>query len=323
MPTVVGVVFSRPGKLYHFNSGDLDLAIDDKVIVKTENGTDMGTVLEVPKDVTEEELRAPLKPVLHRATKSEIEKAEEFALQAPEALSKAKELVSKRRIPMKVISAEYSYDGRKITYFFNSEDRVDFRDLVKDLSGDLKVRVDMRQIGVRDAARCVDGCGPCGQQLCCARHLTDFPPISVRMAKDQDLPLNPGKDFKKRAPSRGTVIQTEARGEVLVCEVKPMKESVVVELSGGEREELRLTDSGKLEAIPKKIEESPFGDLFSGEELPKQDNKPGGGQRRGPQAQQGNQPQRPEGESAANADGTSKPKRRRRRNRKRKKKADS
>ena len=101
MPTVVGVVFSRPGKLYHFNSGDLDLAIDDKIIVKTEHGTDMGIVLEVPKDVTEEELRAPLKPVLHRATKSEITQAEEYAQKEPEALKRAKEKITKRRIPMK------------------------------------------------------------------------------------------------------------------------------------------------------------------------------------------------------------------------------
>lgn len=261
MPTVVGVVFSHPGKTYYFAPGDLQLVAGDKVIAKTANGSDLGEVVYPPLEITEEELTAPLKPVLRKADEADLEKAEASVAKQPEALEACKKKVAEARLPMKLVSAEYSFDASRITYFFTSESRVDFRQLVKELSSDMKARIEMRQVGVRDAARQVGGFGPCGQQLCCNRFLTDFAPVSVRMAKDQDLPLNPAKisgtcgrllcclryehevytDFNKRAPKRGSTIQTPG-GPAQVLELRATKEAVLVRLESGGITEVPLNE---------------------------------------------------------------------------------
>lgn len=193
MQTVVGVRFKKACKIYYFGLGGLELAQDDGVVVKTARGVEFGTVVIGPRDVPDSEVVQPLKDVQRKATQEDIDKLAENSEKEKEAYAICEEKIRLRELPMKLISVEYTLDVNKIIFYFTAEGRIDFRELVKDLAAVFHTRIELRQIGVRDEAKLLGGIGCCGRPLCCATFLGDFEPVSIRMAKDQSLSLNPTK----------------------------------------------------------------------------------------------------------------------------------
>jgi len=249
LPSVVGVKIRQVAKVLYFDPGSLELAAGQQVIVETERGREIGDVAYSPRDVEESEIVAPLKPVVRIATEEDLEIAAELREKDETARHLFREAINRHGLDMKPVEVEHSFSGDKATLYFTAEERVDFRALVRDLASELKVRIDMRQIGVRDEARMVGGLGHCGEQLCCVRFGGEFQPVSIRMAKDQDLSLNPlkisglcgrlmcclryeteaYKDFKSRAPKKGEKIGTPM-GEGVVSNLNTLRESVTVKL---------------------------------------------------------------------------------------------
>ncbi|HEY3374945.1 MAG TPA: stage 0 sporulation family protein [Candidatus Aquicultor sp.] len=262
MPIVVGIVFKKAGKVYYFDPDGIELKTSDKVVVKTSRGMEFGEVVASPMEVTEDEITAPLKKVVRKALDEDKDQLVKNKEKEKEAYRSAEEKIAKHSLPMKLIDVEYVFDGSKIIFYFTADGRVDFRELVKDLAAIFKTRIELRQIGVRDEAKMVGGLGPCGQRLCCTVFLGDFEPVSIRMAKEQDLPLNPLKisgicgrlmcclkyeyeayqDFKKRAPKRGTRLNTEF-GPARIVEFNVPKETVIAELESGQRLEMPLAEA--------------------------------------------------------------------------------
>ncbi len=193
MQTVVGVRFKKACKIYYFSPGDLDLAKGDGVVVKTARGVEFGTIVIGPRDVLDADVVQPLKNVQRKATQEDIDKLAENNIKEKEAYAICEEKIAIRKLPMKLISVEYTLDVNKIIFYFTAEGRIDFRELVKDLAAIFHTRIELRQIGVRDEAKLLGGIGCCGRPLCCATFLGDFEPVSIRMAKDQSLSLNPTK----------------------------------------------------------------------------------------------------------------------------------
>ncbi len=261
MAEIVGVRFKRAGKVYYFDPAGIDLEVDDHVIVETVQGLEMGQVTIAPKQVLASDVEKPLKPVLRKADPEDIGRAQELEAKEREAQAECSKLIDKLNLPMKLITAEYNLDGSRLTLYFSAAERVDFRELVRELARRLKVRVEMRQTGPRDEARLVGGCGRCGRPLCCASFLSEFAPVSMRMAKDQGLPLNPMKisgccgrlmcclvyeneqyrEMKKKLPRNGQRVST-ATGEGRVVGSNPLKETVTVELENQVRTELPLSE---------------------------------------------------------------------------------
>jgi cell fate regulator YaaT (PSP1 superfamily) len=193
MALVVGVRFKEKGKAYYFGCGDLHLTIGDNVVVETVKGMEMGTVCTEPRDVPEDRLVLPLKKVIRIANKEDLITQQYNKDKAQQALAIADKKIREHGLDMRLVDAEYAFDGSRVTIYFTADARVDFRELVKDLGSALKTRVELRQIGVRDEARLVGGFGPCGRELCCSSFLYEFQPVSIRMAKEQNLSLNPTK----------------------------------------------------------------------------------------------------------------------------------
>ncbi len=193
MATIVKVQFRTAEKLYDFNSVGLDLAPGDKVIVETERGKSMAIVATRPVEVLTDKLPEALKPILRKASYSDLEAAERNAAKEKETFLFCQAKIAERNLDMKLVKVEYLYDGSKAVFFFTADGRIDFRDLVKDLAQQFHTRIEMRQIGVRDEAKMVGGIGICGRELCCSSFLRDFAPVSVKMAKEQNLALNPTK----------------------------------------------------------------------------------------------------------------------------------
>ncbi len=193
MPLVVGVRFRPAGKTYYFNPGSYTLNRGTSVIVETARGLEMGNVVIEAKEVPEKELVLPLKKVARKATDSDLSQVEENQEKEKVAFIKCKSKIKEHRLDMKLVDAEYTFDRNKIIFYFTSEERVDFRELVKDLASIFKTRIELRQIGVRDEAKLKGGVGPCGRPFCCTTFLEEFEPVSIRMAKGQNLSLNPTK----------------------------------------------------------------------------------------------------------------------------------
>lgn len=193
MQTVVGVRFKKACKIYYFSPGELVLVQGDGVVVKTARGIEFGTVVIGPRDVPDSEVVQPLKEVQRKATDEDRAKLAENNLKEQEAYKICEEKIKNRQLPMKLISVEYTLDVNKIIFYFTADGRIDFRELVKDLAAIFHTRIELRQIGVRDEAKLLGGIGCCGRPLCCATFLGDFEPVSIRMAKDQSLSLNPTK----------------------------------------------------------------------------------------------------------------------------------
>ena len=193
MYDVVGVRFKKAGKIYYFDPGDLSIQKGNFVIVETVRGVEYGRVVIDPKQVDENDVVLPLKKVLRIADQKDRMIVEENRLAAKEAYDVCDEKVSIHQLDMKLVDVEYTFDRNKIIFYFTADGRVDFRELVKDLAAIFRTRIELRQIGVRDEAKMLGGIGPCGRMLCCSTFLGDFEPVSIKMAKDQNLSLNPTK----------------------------------------------------------------------------------------------------------------------------------
>jgi len=261
MADVVGVRFRRAGKIYYFDPAGIELEVGDYVVVKTTRGQELGRVVITPGQVSDDEVTKELKPVVRKADQEDIEQARELEAKEAQALAECAKLIDKFRLPMKLLSAEYNLDGSRLTFFFSATERVDFRELVRELNSRFKLRVELRQLGPRDEAKVVGGFGRCGRPLCCMDFLAEFSPVSIRMAKDQDLPLNPMKisgvcgrllcclayesgqyqSMKKQMPKVGQQVST-AMGPARVLGSNPLKETVLVEMEGQASVELPLSE---------------------------------------------------------------------------------
>jgi cell fate regulator YaaT (PSP1 superfamily) len=252
MPIAVGVAFRRVARSYWFDPAGYELKEWDKVIVETTRGQEMGTVRIPPREVTEEDLQAPLKPILRPATSEDLEQYRQNLYMAKEAMGICRDKIAKHGLPMKLVHCEYAFDRTQLTFYFVAENRVDFRELVRDLAATFRTRIQLLQIGPRDQAKMMGGIGPCGLTLCCSTFLKEFTPISMKMAKDQSLFLNPVKfsgvcgklmcclqyehemykDARSRLPRIGDAVQTP-RGEGRVNDLNILKEEVMVEFPDG------------------------------------------------------------------------------------------
>ncbi|NMB07264.1 MAG: stage 0 sporulation family protein [Tissierellia bacterium] len=193
MITVVGVRFKKAGKIYYFDPHELNIEKENYVVVETARGVEFGTVVVGPKQVTEEEIVPPLKKVIRIADEEDINKHQSNKEKAIDAFYICEEKIAEHGLEMKLIDVEYTFDNNKVIFYFTADRRVDFRELVKDLAAIFRTRIELRQIGVRDEAKMIGGLGPCGRVSCCATFLGEFEPVSIKMAKDQDLSLNPSK----------------------------------------------------------------------------------------------------------------------------------
>jgi cell fate regulator YaaT (PSP1 superfamily) len=193
LPRIVKIQFHPAGKLYDFNAGTLDIQPGERVIVETERGKSIGTVVVAPREFAEADAPEGLKSLLRRALPEDMEAASRNAAKEKEAYDFCLAKIKERSMEMKLVRVEYLFDGSKAIFYFTADGRVDFRELVKDLAHQFHTRIEMRQIGVRDEAKMVGGIGICGRELCCSSFLREFEPVSVKMAKEQNLALNPTK----------------------------------------------------------------------------------------------------------------------------------
>jgi cell fate regulator YaaT (PSP1 superfamily) len=233
---VVGVRFKKAGKIYYFDPGEISIEKDDFVIVETVRGVEFGRCVIAPKQVGENDVVLPLKKVLRIADQKDRMIVEENKQAAHEAYQVCSDKVNEHDLDMKLVDVEYTFDRNKVIFYFTADGRVDFRELVKDLAAIFRTRIELRQIGVRDEAKMLGGIGPCGRMLCCSTFLGDFDPVSIKMAKDQNLSLNPTKisglcgrlmcclkyendeyeSAKEQLPDLGEIIETPmGRGKVV------------------------------------------------------------------------------------------------------------
>ncbi len=193
MQKVIGIKFKAAGKIYFFDPNDIEILKGDCAIVETARGTEYGQAVTKIKYVSDEELVAPLKPVIRKASAEDEKIYLSNKEKAKEALGICEKNIAKHKLSMKLIDAEYTFDKTKIIFYFTADGRVDFRELVKDLAAIFKIRIELRQIGVRDETKMFDSLGPCGRPICCSKWMGDFNPVSIKMAKEQNLSLNPSK----------------------------------------------------------------------------------------------------------------------------------
>lgn len=193
MPTVVGIRFKKACKIYYFDPAQTGVKKGDNAIVETARGVEYGEVVIGPREVDESSIVPPLKPVMRKATESDDNKLLENKIREKEAFNICLRKIKNHNLPMRLIDVEFTFDVNKIIFYFTADGRIDFRELVKDLASVFRTRIELRQIGVRDEAKMLGGIGSCGRPLCCATFLGDFEPVSIRMAKDQNLSLNPTK----------------------------------------------------------------------------------------------------------------------------------
>ncbi len=193
MHEVVGVRFKKAGKIYYFDPDNIELERGQYAIVETSRGIEYGEIVVGPKKIPEEDIVSPLKKVIRRATEEDTRIVTENRQKEVEAFKVCVEKIEKHNLPMKLIDVEYTFDNSKVIFYFTADGRVDFRELVKELAAIFRTRIELRQIGVRDEAKMLGGLGPCGRPLCCGSFLGEFEPVSIKMAKEQNLSLNPTK----------------------------------------------------------------------------------------------------------------------------------
>ena len=250
MINIVGVRFKNAGKIYYFDPVEFEVENDRDVVVETARGLEYGTIVVGPKEIDEEELLSPLKPIIRLATEEDTKIYNENKEKAKETFELCQQKIKEHNLTMYLIDCEYTFDRNKLIFYFTAEGRIDFRDLVKDLAAIFKTRIELRQIGVRDEAKSIGGLGPCGRSLCCSSWLGDFQPVSIKMAKDQSLSLNPTKisgicgrlfcclkyehDVYAEAidsmPVVGSLVKVnESKGKVI--EINPLLEQVRIEFN--------------------------------------------------------------------------------------------
>lgn len=261
MVTVVGVRFKKAGKIYYFDPDTIDVKFNDFVIVETARGIEFGHVVIGPKEITEEEIVAPLKKVIRIAQDEDFEIHRENKKKAKSAMEICQVKIEEHGLKMKLVDVEFTFDNNKVIFYFTADGRVDFRELVKDLAAIFKTRIELRQIGVRDEAKMLGGLGPCGKQVCCAQFLGEFDPVSIKMAKEQSLSLNPTKisglcgrlmcclkyeqetyeELLAKIPQIGAIVETEmGRGTVVDSYTLLERVKVKVKLDDGTEDLLQF-----------------------------------------------------------------------------------
>jgi len=258
MGRIIGVQFQENGKMYYFDSSDIEVKTGEYVIVDTARGNDLGEVVMGTREVDEENWHTPLKKVIRLADEADIKHGQENRIKEKEAFIICQKKIAEHKLEMKLVSVEYAFDNSKILFFFTANGRVDFRSLVKDLASVFKMRIELRQIGVRDEAKMLGGLGPCGRPICCGSFLDQFQPVSIKMAKEQNLSLNPTKISgvcgrlmcclkyeqehyemtRKKMPKIGReVITPDGTGPV--TDLNIVKETVFVRLTNGDTSEIK------------------------------------------------------------------------------------
>ncbi|MCT4508620.1 MAG: stage 0 sporulation family protein [Tepidibacter sp.] len=268
MIKVVGIRFKKAGKIYYFDPLEFDVKKDMNVIVETARGLEYGSIIVGPKEVGEDEIVAPLKPIVRIATEEDTNIYDENQNKAKLAFDICIEKIKEYELDMYLIDSEYTFDRNKLIFYFTAEGRVDFRDLVKGLAAIFKTRIELRQIGVRDEAKTIGGLGPCGKPLCCSTWLGDFQPVSIKMAKDQDLSLNPSKisgicgrlfcclkyehntysEILEKMPSVGTLVMTPD-GKGKITDTNTLAEKVRVEIDKGKKSETNVYELHEISII--------------------------------------------------------------------------
>ncbi len=292
MVTVVGVRFKKAGKIYYFDPDDIDVKFNDFVVVETARGIEFGHVVVGPKEVTENEIVAPLKKVIRVALDEDFDIHRENKRKANEAISICQRKVEEHGLSMKLVDVEYTFDNNKVIFYFTADGRVDFRELVKDLAAIFKTRIELRQIGVRDEAKMVGGIGPCGKVVCCGQFLGEFEPVSIKMAKEQSLSLNPTKisglcgrlmcclkyehevyeELLAKMPQVGAIVVTpEGKGTVVETFTLLEKVKVKVRLKDNTDDLLYfqikdIKDTGEVDPAYEKVVES-IVEIIPGEEI--------------------------------------------------------
>lgn len=258
MVNVIGVRFRKAGKIYYFDPAGYDIKPGDNVIVETARGIEYGHVVLGPRDVEDDKIIQPLKPVIRQATEEDNAIEKRNKEKEKEAFQICLEKIKKHGLEMKLIDSEYTFDNNKVLFYFTADGRIDFRELVKDLASVFKTRIELRQIGVRDETKIVGGIGICGRPLCCHTHLSEFAPVSIKMAKEQNLSLNPTKisgvcgrlmcclkneeeayeELNSKLPGVGDVVTTKdnLKGEVQSVSVLKQLVKVIVTLENDEKE---------------------------------------------------------------------------------------
>ncbi len=268
MVKVVGVRFKKAGKVYYFDPDELTINSGMNVIVETARGIEFGEAVISNRDVPENEIVAPLKKVMRIASEEDIRHAEENSRKEKEAFSTCLQKIKDHNLEMKLIDVEYTFDNNKILFYFTADGRVDFRELVKDLAAVFKTRIELRQIGVRDESKMMGGIGVCGRVLCCSSYLGEFQPVSIKMAKEQGLSLNPTKisgtcgrlmcclkyeqdayeQIIKKAPKMGAIVETPD-GQGVVMSTSLLKEIIKVKLDKGNETDLRVYKVDEVKVI--------------------------------------------------------------------------
>lgn len=253
LKNIVGIRFKKPGKVYFFDPGELEVNKQDKVIVETSMGQEMGEVVISKRAVPEENLTAPLKRIIRIATTKDLKHQEENEEKEKEAFKVCEEKIKKYKLDMHLTEVEYKFDNSKILFYFTADGRIDFRELVKDLAAVYRTRIELRQIGVRDEVKRIGGNGVCGRELCCCSYLGNFETVSIKMAKEQNMSLNPSKisgncgrlmcclkyeqgvyeEKLDRLPKIGAIVKTED-GEGVVESIETLKEIIHVKLKDGD-----------------------------------------------------------------------------------------
>ena len=253
MSKVIGVRFKRPGKVYFFDAGNIKVKAKDKVIVETAMGQEMGEVVINNKNLTNNKIKSSLKPIVRVATEKDLKHFTENKEKEKEAFKICEEKIKKHKLGMHLVDASYTFDNAKLLFYFTADNRIDFRELVKDLASIFKTRIELRQIGVRDQVRRIGGNGVCGRELCCCTFLNNFDTVSIKMAKEQNIALNPAKisgncgrlmcclryeqeayeEKLKKLPKVGAIVKT-ADGEGTVDSIEILKGIVRVKIKDGE-----------------------------------------------------------------------------------------
>ncbi len=257
MPKVVGIKFRKSPKIYYFAPGDNEFTEGGGVIVETAKGQEYGTVAMLPADVKDNEVVQPLKPIVRVATKEDERRVRDNEARRDETLRLATEKVEKAGLDMKLVDAEYTFDSSKLVIYFTADGRVDFRDLVKELASAFRIRIELRQIGARDECKMLGGIAPCGRACCCSDHMSEYAHVSVKMAKNQNLSLNPAKisglcgrlmcclayenahyvETNKKMPKMGSQVTTADKRRGTVVGLNQLKETVRVRYEGNDKTE--------------------------------------------------------------------------------------
>ena len=272
MIKVIGVRFRGGGKVYYFDPNGVELKRDDQVIVETIRGVEIGTVLLVDKEISDDEVPGPVKKIIRKASEEDKQKAISNLEKEKEAMEICEQKIAKRELDMKLVGAEYTFDNNKLIFYFTADGRIDFRELVKDLAAVFHTRIELRQIGVRDETKLMGGIGICGRELCCKSYLADFVPVSIKMAKEQNLSLNPTKIsglcgrlmcclkneqetyeyLNSRLPGINDIVTTPDGIKGKVMSVNVLRQTVKVLFEDGDDKEIKEFPTSQLKFKPRK-----------------------------------------------------------------------